>query len=414
MQEDQLYAMEDYLSQYQQLVCKYRSENASLRRQLSEIHPDDADLPSPQGPARGRGPSLRSPEAQPNGDPAPSPGPIEAAPPDVPPLETATKNKEPTTIAASYESNGEHAGEAAGEAASAAGKRTPKIIDIDPRATAKPSNPTIDLSRNAPKPPPRSVAIRGEVIANIDGGGPRLAVQVKPLDASNRCTELDGTASLMLLAPNEKENRRNLARWDYGPQELEAAVERTMGEPVLSFYLELPPDTPINQATEIWVRLVPRNGAKLLAHAGVQLSRPGTFSSVEHTRPLGGEDDSPTLPETEADSTAISRVKSNLIQSDWTTARPDKPARSSDADFVADNQWRASSEVIPVAVHAAQPSPRAVDQAAHRASDRRTVTPAYTRPTWTPDRSRVVRSDLEHSNSRSASLARPPSSSATR
>src|ERR1044072_4982447 len=33
LQEDQLYAMQDYISQYQQLVCRIRSENASLRRQ---------------------------------------------------------------------------------------------------------------------------------------------------------------------------------------------------------------------------------------------------------------------------------------------------------------------------------------------------------------------------------------------
>lgn len=32
MQEDELYAMEDYVAQYQQLVCKYRNENAGRYR----------------------------------------------------------------------------------------------------------------------------------------------------------------------------------------------------------------------------------------------------------------------------------------------------------------------------------------------------------------------------------------------
>jgi len=36
MQEDQMWAMQDYLQQYQQLICRFRSENASLRRQLNE------------------------------------------------------------------------------------------------------------------------------------------------------------------------------------------------------------------------------------------------------------------------------------------------------------------------------------------------------------------------------------------
>jgi len=32
MQEDKIYAMEDYINEYQQLLCKYRSENAALKR----------------------------------------------------------------------------------------------------------------------------------------------------------------------------------------------------------------------------------------------------------------------------------------------------------------------------------------------------------------------------------------------
>ena len=36
MQEDQIYSMQDYIHQYQQLVCQYRNENASLKRQLSQ------------------------------------------------------------------------------------------------------------------------------------------------------------------------------------------------------------------------------------------------------------------------------------------------------------------------------------------------------------------------------------------
>ena len=57
MQEDQLYAMEDYLDQYQQLVCKYRSENAALRRQLAE---NGVDAGNDRAAARERTP--RTPE----------------------------------------------------------------------------------------------------------------------------------------------------------------------------------------------------------------------------------------------------------------------------------------------------------------------------------------------------------------
>src|SRR3954451_13875049 len=36
IQEDQMWAMQDYIQQYQRLVCQFRSEKASLRRQLND------------------------------------------------------------------------------------------------------------------------------------------------------------------------------------------------------------------------------------------------------------------------------------------------------------------------------------------------------------------------------------------
>ena len=35
-QEDQIYAMQDYLNNYQQLLCQTRAENESLKQQLAE------------------------------------------------------------------------------------------------------------------------------------------------------------------------------------------------------------------------------------------------------------------------------------------------------------------------------------------------------------------------------------------
>ena len=46
MQEDQIYAMEDYLTQYQQLLCDVRAENAALRRKLADVQGGES-LPAP-------------------------------------------------------------------------------------------------------------------------------------------------------------------------------------------------------------------------------------------------------------------------------------------------------------------------------------------------------------------------------
>ena len=36
LQEDKIYALQDYLSEYQQLVCQYRSENEALKEQMQD------------------------------------------------------------------------------------------------------------------------------------------------------------------------------------------------------------------------------------------------------------------------------------------------------------------------------------------------------------------------------------------
>ncbi|MEX0613980.1 MAG: hypothetical protein WD229_17810, partial [Pirellulales bacterium] len=67
MQEDQLYAMEDYLAEYQQLICKYRSENATLKRQLADCDEPDKALPAPRPSPRARNgvpPRLNGPAIQ--------------------------------------------------------------------------------------------------------------------------------------------------------------------------------------------------------------------------------------------------------------------------------------------------------------------------------------------------------------
>ena len=96
MQEDQIYAMEDYLGQYQQLICKYRAENAALRRQLAEVEDTDATLPTrPSPPARNgtppaiKGPEIEVPATPPANGTRPQP---QIDVPEVPPLEETTSS----------------------------------------------------------------------------------------------------------------------------------------------------------------------------------------------------------------------------------------------------------------------------------------------------------------------------------
>src|SRR4051794_24092602 len=92
MQEDQMWAMQDYIQQYQQLVCRFRSENASLRRQLNDDRNGatvERELPRTPviPPATNRMPNIPGSPAPGEKKQAPSPN-IEM--PDVPPLSRET------------------------------------------------------------------------------------------------------------------------------------------------------------------------------------------------------------------------------------------------------------------------------------------------------------------------------------
>ena len=54
---------------------------------------------------------------------------------------------------------------------------------------------------------PKFVQIRGEVVVNESGGGPRLAVDVEAMSATFEPTRVVGSVSLMLLNPKRMVRR---------------------------------------------------------------------------------------------------------------------------------------------------------------------------------------------------------------
>src|SRR4051794_8963357 len=91
MQEDQMWAMQDYMQQYQHLVCQFRSENAALRRQLNIEHSgavgEREPQPAPRVPSSPPGNFPEAPRPSLENKQAPSPN-IEM--PDIPPLKQGT------------------------------------------------------------------------------------------------------------------------------------------------------------------------------------------------------------------------------------------------------------------------------------------------------------------------------------
>jgi hypothetical protein len=417
MQEDQLYAMEDYISQYQQLVCKYRMENAALRRQMTNGYDVADELPQPDN-RRGlqddrntpsTGPTFREPETPKRNGAESSETPIDL--PDVPPLEGSTTNKREANVSlASFAS----ANDSTDTATVTGAQGDSTSVPVNER-NGNQFNHSMPLSTDQPATTLGSsndVLLRGEVLAN-DGGGPRLVVDVQRLDPVGGAVKFDGTISLMLLARDDKDQPQNLARWDFDVDDVRSAVDPSAGEHGMRFYLELPADTPIGQATEIWVRLLPRDGMKVLAHTRVNLQQSSAFSSGIADPPrapaLAVASHSTTTPHDASDS------KSNLGTGEWTTARPGQ-LRNLPSETTA-GQWRASSETMPVvqSAFATAALPQPVQRAAYsEIAPRRKSARTFARPTWSPDRNSPTTQTSESKAAKPDTISRRPIWSADR
>jgi hypothetical protein len=377
MQEDQIYAMEDYLAEYQKLICKYRMENAALRQRLGED--DETALPAPgprerarNGTSPGRnGPDVEVPRPETDGtEPEPQ---IEL--PEVPPLEETSSG------------------------------------GFDHQSD--PVVPAVAMEASEHETVIQEVWLHGEVVEN-DAGGPRLVVDVEPIDAGGEPARFDGSLSLMLLAADAGGGRQSLGRWDFPAEEVQLA-SGSENDGVIRFYLELPADTLASEATEMWVRLLPESGEKLLAHAPLDLHAPGEFSSLaEPPWPSTPGKEEPIITAShEIAPIGVGVVQTELADAGWSTAKPGEPASVPDASSAAAGEWRASDEPMPVAV-ASRPvvrvEPRVTTSAPKRQARRAAVADRGKPAAWSPDR------PAEESDARPqmAKRERRPSWSATR
>jgi hypothetical protein len=390
MQEDQIYALEDYLAEYQQLLCKMRAENAALRQQLADDDGIDEELPQRPSRPRTEGPAIEAP-ATPGIDVPPP----EIELPDVPPLEETS----------SSDAELEFESAADGDAVLAAGEFADDAMFATPAAA---SEPTI------PQPVIREVWLHGEVVENDSGGGPRLIVEIEPFDINKLPATFAGSLSLMLLAPGGDGGRENLARWDFAPKEVQAALADAADDGKIRFHLELAPDMPITESTQLWVRLLPQNGDKLLASADIDLHEPGFFSSFRPAPPQFDQSEQHpvvALATTTSPSTG-SQTPVELSDAGWSIARPGEPANSGN-DSSDSGEWRASDEPPPIAVAHSTPAKaqrRAGRPVPHPKKPRTAATPTGRPAGWSPDRPR----DLPAANRRMATSSARPSWSANR
>jgi hypothetical protein len=403
LEEDQLYAMQDYISQYQQLVCRYRRENATLKRQLTDESASTSAVREPQPiprtpnntPGTYNGPKIDIPPTPGTGKKN-SPGPDielpDVPPPNVPPLKRSTSDDADRRFHQSVSGvlKGRDEPDRYAEAASYAelqGKGAIKSPASAGGAAAEdaPANGTVNEPANGTSP---DILLSGEVVQNESGGGPRLVVDIESFDRSGRITQFDGTVSMMLVSTSGDKPRK-LARWDFGPDNVRAAVDANADEPTMRFHVELPAGTQADGSTELWVRLAPTSGDKLLSHAKVDLSRPGVFSS--RANKLWASEESVIAASYVETSTAPAETAAPVNEGTWAVALPGKPANLPPDSDAADGGWKATKEPLPeVVVSAKQAAPKRIARKSNSESLSKSTHAASTemarKPAWTPER----------------------------
>jgi hypothetical protein len=163
----------------------------------------------------------------------------------------------------------------------------------------------------------------------------------------------------MLLARDGDGQPHNLGRWDYRPNQVRDAIDDQASEPSMRFFIELPNEPPVVGPTELWVRLVSSDGTRRLAHAIVELSRPGVFSSRAE-KLWAAEEAVVAASYTEsAPPTVDIAATDTVIDGTWAVAEPGKPANlpTEVQDDSGSGGWRTSSQPMPAVMATRSPAP---------------------------------------------------------
>jgi hypothetical protein len=244
--------------------------------------------------------------------------------------------------------------------------------------------------------------VSGQVIAN-PSGGPRLMIDVVPFDATGQIQSFEGSASIMVLGIDDSGKQRNQGRWDYTPDDVRATVNNATGTPTMRYFIELPANKQVASATQLWVRLKKQSGQKLLAHANVDITKPGIFSSkIEKAETPFKDVAAATYSEEASAADASTSPSQNLdmptssVESDWVVAQPGKPANlpPNVSDDSGAGGWRPSTQPMPAIADSvesnAKPCPTthilSPLRQAQRSAPPTSETPAK-RPSWSSDRS---------------------------
>ncbi|MGI9456040.1 MAG: hypothetical protein ACR2NU_05725 [Aeoliella sp.] len=341
MHEDQIYELQDYMTEYQELLRRQRRENSRLREQLAmestsvptaESTDDEEDdfeerslLDRPAAAESGSAEETELPE-------------IDLGEPALPEID----HGEPSLPEEAEQIPAGDLGETSFAPPGPAARQVSAEIDAtDLEEEAVFATPPMPLQKAD------SCAIYAEqtpieTIGDEPATGTGLMVIVEPLTAEGGAGAFIGELSLMLLDPIADEDNQEIARWDFTPEEVEAAW-RDVSRRVLDLPIATPIAAPVGRPLELWVRLIPaERDRKILTHTGIELVDPVRLIGV----PVSGGASS-TVPG--------SRVSSGWTAADALRAQESNETRSRSAS------WEPAKMLPPAAVARAEAIPTESD-----------------------------------------------------
>ena len=325
MQEDEIYELEDYMTEYQHLLREQRKENAKLREKLKNqgsTGADEDDGLLEDEDAAGR--SLLDPPG--SRDPAPALDPdddaglpdIDLGSPMVPDVDLGEPAPMPDNEPLPLEEIDDLSQLPFDQAARLASTRQTSL-----ELPAVPDQPAVSCALYAEQLPTEA----GADVATMGRG---VMAIVEPLTDDGAAGAFAGEVSLMLVDPQANDDEWEIARWNFTAEEVEAAW-RDKSRRVLDLPVAVPESAPLDRLLELWVRLTPTGeDRKMLCSTGLTLAADVQAQANRHP---------------------VDRVTT-----DWAAANP-LDINDSQQSSVVPARWTASAMPMPkpVKMRAAEP-----------------------------------------------------------
>lgn len=359
MQEDQIYEIQDYMTEYQELLRQERCKNRKLLDQLamqsaaSPAATDDSIRPLEDDDAESDGESSLLDRATGN-EPTEAPEPsddahetdddgglpeIDLGEPSLPEIDLGEplpadelESIDPGGAAPEELPSGDLGSLSQASATGAAADMDADVreaVFAPPPQPVEPAESCVLYAEQMPVETHASADVEEGEVAQIG-----LMAIVEPLTATGASGAFAGEVSLMLVDPIAEQEDWEIARWDYTLEEVEQAW-RDGSRRVLDLPLATPVSTPVGRPLELWIRMVPQHGkAKLLCSTAITLADPVRLVGI----PVSG---------------GASRTLSGAVSSGWNAADSLRPAPEGNPKREP-TTWQAATTLPPMAIAKAE------------------------------------------------------------